>query len=106
MPYTDYAGLVKYCDLNQVDFVFLEHRKIKKFPFLKAFLKEHVPLEFSLLYKGADALGYNIELYRFHRRTEPIAQVGQYYPEPPNDALTLSHITIPTTAINSLNVLP
>jgi len=65
MPYTDYASLVKYCDLNHVDFLYLEYGKIGSFPFLRTFAKGEAGKEFTLVYKATDVAGRDIELYRF-----------------------------------------
>jgi hypothetical protein len=67
MPYTDYAGLVKYCDLNHVDFVYLEYGKIGNYPFLRTFIEGEASKEFTLVYKATDAAGRDIALYRFRK---------------------------------------
>jgi hypothetical protein len=65
MPYTDYAGLVGYCDLNHVDFVYLEYGKIASYPFLRTFANGEAGKEFRLVYKATDVAGRDIELYHF-----------------------------------------
>ena len=67
MPYTDYVGLVKYCDLNRVDFVYLEYGKIGSYPFLRTFAKGEAEREFTLVYKATDVAGRDIELYHFRK---------------------------------------
>ncbi len=62
IPYTTYEKLVKYCEFNNIDFLFLQHRMISSYPFLKEFLKSQPPSHFSLLYSIEDK-GYKIELY-------------------------------------------
>jgi len=65
LPYTDYEGLVRYCDLNHVDFLYLKHKRVECYPFLESFLKGSSPPDFVLLYRGVDAYGEGLELYRF-----------------------------------------
>jgi hypothetical protein len=67
MPYADYAGLAKYCDLNHVDFVYLEYGKIGSYPFLGTFSKREAGKEFTLVYKATDVAGRDIELYHFRK---------------------------------------
>ncbi len=70
LPYTDYQGLVKYCDLNNVDILYLKHRRVKKYPFSQAFLKGKANIDFVLLYTGLDDHGEKLELYRFRKKEE------------------------------------
>lgn len=65
VPYTHYEGLVKYCQLNNVDFLYLKHSRVNKYPFFKAFSQNSPPSDFVLLYSGVDAYGGKIELYCF-----------------------------------------
>ena len=66
LPYTDYKGLVEYCELNNVDFLYLKHRRVKKYPLLTNFLQKESHPDFTLLYNGVDAFGEKIELFRFY----------------------------------------
>ncbi len=68
VPYTNYDGLVKYCELNKADFLYLKYKRIKKYPFYEAFLKNRHPTNFKLLYNGIDATGGKIELYRYLKK--------------------------------------
>ena len=70
LPYTDYQGLVKYCDLNNVDILYLKHRRVKKYPFSQAFLQDATNIDFVLLYTGLDPYGEKVELYRFGKKEE------------------------------------
>ena len=63
-PYTDYAGLVKYVYLNNVDFLYLKELPGVEFPFYENFFNERPPIDFILLYSGKDPKGKKIELYR------------------------------------------
>jgi len=63
-PYGDYKTLIRFCDLKRVDFLYLKHNRVKKYPFFSAFLQKEHPAEFRLLYKGIDAKGKVVELYR------------------------------------------
>jgi len=65
MPYTDYMTLVSYSSEHEIDFLFLQHRLIKKYPFLVEFSDSTPPAEFELIYKTIDDYGEKIELYRF-----------------------------------------
>jgi len=62
-PYATYQALKTYCVLNSIDFVFLEHRLLKEYPFLQEFKKPVPPSEFQLLHRAQDAWGENIELF-------------------------------------------
>lgn len=68
MPYTDYKTLVKYSTNNNADFLFLQHRLIKKHPFLETFLQPMPPVEFELIYRTLDDYNDKIELYRFNKK--------------------------------------
>jgi Dolichyl-phosphate-mannose-protein mannosyltransferase len=65
VPYADYERLVNYLAQNRADFLFLEHREIKGYPFLARFAAGRTSLEFERLYQGQDAAGNPLELYRF-----------------------------------------
>ena len=65
VPYADYEALVKYCQLNNIDFLYLKHSRVNKYPFFKTFSQNSPPSDFVLLYSGVDAYGGKIELYRF-----------------------------------------
>lgn len=69
LPYTDLQGLARFCELNRVDFVFLEHRLIQGYPFLEAFADGTPPVGFALLHRGVDAFGGKMELYRFQKNS-------------------------------------
>jgi hypothetical protein len=69
LPYTDIQGLARFCELNGVDFLFLEHRLIQAYPFLVSFNGGNPPAGFTLLHRGTDAFGGKLELYRFQRRS-------------------------------------
>jgi hypothetical protein len=73
LPYTDIEGLAKFCEINGVDFVFLEHRLIQGYPFLEAFNRGDLPARFLLLHRGTDAFGGTLELYRFQNHYSPVA---------------------------------
>jgi len=66
LPHTDYRGLVRYCELNDIDYVFLEHRRLSAFPFLGNFLQRDTP-RFQRVYAGNDSGASPVELYRFER---------------------------------------
>jgi 4-amino-4-deoxy-L-arabinose transferase-like glycosyltransferase len=70
LPYTNIQGLARFCELNRVDFLFLEHRLIQGYPFLDAFADGKRPAGFALLYRGTDALGGKMELYRFQNNSQ------------------------------------
>jgi hypothetical protein len=70
LPYTNYEGLVKYCQLNHVDFLYLKHSLVKEYPFFQAFMQEIPPPHFDLLYRAMYTYGENIELYSFKSYTQ------------------------------------
>jgi hypothetical protein len=67
IPYTNYQGLVKYCELNEVEFIYFSHRQIShhKYPFFEDFTSGHALADLALVYTGVDAYGEKVELYRF-----------------------------------------
>jgi hypothetical protein len=67
MPYTDYTGLVRFCELNEVDLLHLKYRRLMDYPFIGRFADGDVSEHFQLLYRGIDGSGSTIELYRFLR---------------------------------------
>jgi hypothetical protein len=69
-PYTNIDGLKRFYELNQVDFLFLEYRLIKGYPFLEAFTNGEPPFEFALLHRGTDPFGERLELYRYQRKSQ------------------------------------
>jgi len=60
--------------LNTIDFLFLESRNLKGFPFLEAFAKAETA-DFERLYAGKDSFGGSIELYRF-KRSAPVPETA------------------------------
>jgi len=66
LPFTDYKGLVRYCSLNNVDFLYLNHRRVKEYPFFNTFHQHQPNANFSSIYNGIDCKGGKVELYRFH----------------------------------------
>ena len=68
LPFTDYEALVKYCTFHKIDFLFLKHSRVKNYPFIKRFIQEIPPIDFTLLYKNHDNTGKPIELYEFNKR--------------------------------------
>ncbi len=69
VPYTDYQRLVNYLAQNRVDFLFLEHRELRGYPFLTRFAEGRTNPEFERLYSGKDTAGNTLELYRFRLDT-------------------------------------
>lgn len=66
LPYAEYARLLTYLQLNEVDFVYLQYGPARDFPFMTNFeAGETDGLE--LLYQGLDARGHTVELYRVLR---------------------------------------
>ena len=64
IAFTDYDGLLKYCDLNNISYLFLDYKNIKDYPFLSRFEKGNTP-HFEKIYSGTDSFGFKIELYKF-----------------------------------------
>jgi hypothetical protein len=67
VPYADYPRLVNYLAQNRADFLFLEHWELEDYPFLARFAEDRTSAEFERLYRGQDALGNTLELYRLLR---------------------------------------
>ena len=67
-PYTNYEGLVKYCEANNVDFLFLQYRLIAEHPFLKKFEGDLPPEDFHLVYSTYDKFDKKVELYQYSPR--------------------------------------
>ncbi|MDZ7343955.1 MAG: hypothetical protein ONA90_05515, partial [candidate division KSB1 bacterium] len=65
IPFTDYRGLVTYCKLNDIDFLFLQDQLVQNYPFFERFKND--PHEFERLYAGVDEFGNQIRLYRFNK---------------------------------------
>ncbi|MCO6412160.1 MAG: glycosyltransferase family 39 protein [Thiogranum sp.] len=71
LPYAGYQELVEYLDANNADFLYLRYSSISGYPFLEAFEGESSPPRLSLLFRGVDAHGGRIELYRFTGKVVP-----------------------------------
>jgi hypothetical protein len=69
LPYTDYPGLVRYCELNNIDYVFLEDARLSAFPFLANFRRGDTP-GFERIYAGNDSRSVPVGLYRLKRVPE------------------------------------
>ncbi|MDZ7344453.1 MAG: glycosyltransferase family 39 protein [candidate division KSB1 bacterium] len=67
IPFTDYQRFVRYCWLNEIDYLFLQDHLVAKFPFFERFQTD--PEEFECLYRGVDELGNLMRLYRFKMET-------------------------------------
>ena len=65
IPYTEYNELVYYLKLNSVNYLFLDYRKLKLYPFLDSFNKD-VSSDFTLLFDGVNWRNDNIRLYRIN----------------------------------------
>ena len=67
MPWTDFSGLVKYCEENDATYLFLTHRVLEEHPLLEAFRRAAPPERFELLHRERDDFGGLLEVYRFRR---------------------------------------
>ena len=65
LPYCEFPELVTFLDLNDVEFVYLKHALLMRFPFLDRFRADSAGNRFRLLHRGLDANEKTIELYRF-----------------------------------------
>lgn len=66
LPYTDYMGLVEYCRLNDIDLIFINHRQLRKFPFLEKLQNLDSKVEhnkFNLVFETIDSMGDKLSLY-------------------------------------------
>ena len=62
IPFTNYKGLVNYCRLNSVDYLFLNYHDVESYPFLKEFKENNRP-DFKLLYRSPSKVP-EIELFK------------------------------------------
>ena len=67
MPYTDFDGLVRYFELNDVDLLYLAPPRTSEYPFIEKFADGSSEERFTLLYRGQNAQGEPVSLYRFRR---------------------------------------
>ncbi len=73
LPYADYNALVTYSALNEIDFLYLKHSLIENYPFLDTFESEGYKGDFERLYRGLDAQGKPVELYRLKQTGKSIS---------------------------------
>jgi hypothetical protein len=66
-PYTDLDKLLRFCELNSADFLYLKYSRLATYPFYKDLSERKLPNNFILVYEGQDANGGKIELYRIVR---------------------------------------
>jgi hypothetical protein len=67
VPHTDYDRFIRYLELNDADFVYLNYRLLRDFPFLQAFRDGSIDERFELLFRGTDTRGGDpVELYGFN----------------------------------------
>lgn len=64
IPFTDYNGLINYCKLRKANYVYLNSKELKTFPFLQVF-DENKAADFDLIYEKTVNDNKKIELYRF-----------------------------------------
>ena len=66
LPFTIYEKFVTYCELNNVDFFYLNHHRVKskKYPFYEHFQKKGVS-DFDTIYSGFDFHGREVSLFRY-----------------------------------------
>ena len=69
LAYTDLKRLIRYLDLNQVDFLYLKHNRVDKYPFYAEYQEGGLPERFVLIYSGLDANGENVQMYRLLKRS-------------------------------------
>lgn len=65
IPYAEYNELVNYLNLNSVDYLYLDYRKLKSYPFLDDFSGD-ISSDFTLLFDGVNWKNDNIRLYRIN----------------------------------------
>ena len=63
-PYTDMRRLVRYCELNNADFIYFTYRRVRENPFFLEYQRNGFPKNFILVYTGLDAYGDKVVLYR------------------------------------------
>jgi hypothetical protein len=70
MPFADYDALVKYFELNDTDFLYVNFRLVEEYPFFERFKSEGENGEFKLVYQGTDAYNGLVKLYSVNRLEE------------------------------------
>ncbi len=70
LPYAKMEAMLRYSDLNQVDFVYLNDRRIEKYPFYSIYKEKGLPDNYILLHSGTDATGAETRLYRVMRENQ------------------------------------
>ena len=73
MPYTNLAGLLRYMEINRVEYLFVESRLVQKYPFLQEIRgAADGTLQFDLLYEDTDSRGGDLVLFKRSRlKREP-----------------------------------
>lgn len=64
LPFTNYDGLIRYSRANDVDLIFLEHRQIGEYPFMRRVSAGSDLGELSLVYEAQDSSGQRMGLYQ------------------------------------------
>ncbi|MCK5013090.1 MAG: glycosyltransferase family 39 protein [Candidatus Omnitrophica bacterium] len=67
IPYTTYEKFIRYCGLNEIDFMFFEHRLLKKYPFYQEWISREQKEGLTLLYREIDDFNKPIELFYFDK---------------------------------------
>lgn len=65
IPFADFNKLRTYCELNKINYVFLEYQRIQEFPFLENF-KSGDTQGFTIIFSGLNSEGEKLELYAFN----------------------------------------
>ena len=68
LPYAEMKPMLRYCELNEVDFVYFNDRRIEKYPFYAMYKEQGLPDNYILLLSGTDATGAETRLYRVVRK--------------------------------------
>ena len=64
LPFTDLEGLLQYCRSNEVDVLFLQHRLLPTYPFLRELVAADATPGLTRIYRTIDSTGEPVELYR------------------------------------------
>lgn len=64
-PYTDLPGLIRYCELNKADLLFVDY-ELRNYPFLQPLLDDPETHGFSPLYEGVTVSGSPVALYQIN----------------------------------------
>ncbi len=61
--YAELSPFLNYVELNHADFLYIQHNRVKDYPFFSEYLQGGLPQDYIRVYRGEDADGGTVELY-------------------------------------------